>query len=327
VQCEPRGQALVGEGLGGYYDDFQNPNYDVLIWSQGSFGDYSYADTTRLELGIYLDQGGNLLSGGDEVAFHLGTGGDNADSTIGFLGDYLGVSFPSATDTETTDRVLSVTGVTGSSMDGITLGIYGECPIRRGFDRLTLATPASLSENFVLMNYADGGAGDNGRAAIIKNVRFEDALHNIQAGVAVHSGFDISAFLSDFWRACYMGNVFEGDFGLNIVKDHSCSNPNVGAPVVANAFGFGLSAAAPNPFKDNTRIEFSVPSRTHVSIEVYNILGQKVRTLVNEKMEANSYVRDWDGRSDAGAEVSSGIYFYKMVAGEFSATKKAVLLK
>jgi flagellar hook assembly protein FlgD len=52
-----------------------------------------------------------------------------------------------------------------------------------------------------------------------------------------------------------------------------------------------------------------------------------VKTLVDENMEANSYVRNWDGRSDNGAQVSSGIYFYKMVAGEFSATKKAVLLK
>ena len=60
---------------------------------------------------------------------------------------------------------------------------------------------------------------------------------------------------------------------------------------------------------------------------MYNILGQKVRTLVNESREANSYVEKWDGRSDAGAQVSSGIYFYKMVAGDYSATKKAVLLR
>ena len=76
-----------------------------------------------------------------------------------------------------------------------------------------------------------------------------------------------------------------------------------------------------------TSIRFSVPSRSHVSIEVYNILGQKVRTLVDETLESNSYVREWDGRADGGAKVSSGIYFYKMVAGDYSATRKAVVLK
>jgi flagellar hook assembly protein FlgD len=102
----------------------------------------------------------------------------------------------------------------------------------------------------------------------------------------------------------------------------------VDAPVIANTgFGFSLATAAPNPFRGSTNIEFSVANRTRVSIEVYNILGQKVRTVVDEVFEAGSYNRMWDGRSDAGTQVSSGIYFYKMVAGDFSATKKTVLLK
>ena len=48
---------------------------------------------------------------------------------------------------------------------------------------------------------------------------------------------------------------------------------------------------------------------------------------MDEPLEANGYVRDWDGRSDDGAEVSSGVYFYRMVAGDFSKTRKTVLLK
>ena len=107
-----------------------------------------------------------------------------------------------------------------------------------------------------------------------------------------------------------------------------CYNSGTDAPVVAGGrFGFDLAQATPNPFSDATAIRFSVPSRTHVSIEVYNILGQKVRTLVDDVREPDSYVEVWDGRADAGTQVSSGIYFYKMVAGDFSATKKAVLLK
>jgi hypothetical protein len=319
VQCEPRGVSDVGNGLGAYMTDVITPYYDALIWLQGTFDGYSYADTTRLELGTYLDTGGCLFSTGDQVAFHLGTGGNDADSLIGFAVNYFGMSFPNAADEATGDRVLNVVGQ--GSMAGITLGLYGECPIRRTFDRLTLSAADPAYTNTALMTYqASSVAADNGRIAAIKNVR------TVGGGTAAHFGFGIEALLNDTSRARVLAAFLGTDCGLT-VNAVSGSNNGVDAPVISNGFGFNLAAARPNPFRDATSIQFAIPSTQQVSIEVYNILGQKVRTLVNERMEANSYVRDWDGRSDAGAEVSSGIYFYKMVAGEFSATKKAVLLK
>jgi flagellar hook assembly protein FlgD len=96
---------------------------------------------------------------------------------------------------------------------------------------------------------------------------------------------------------------------------------------MADGFVFRLGPAAPNPFRSSTAISFSVARRSHVLIEVFNVLGQKVRTLVDEALEPNSYVRNWDGRSNNERRVSSGIYFYKMVAGDYSETKKAVVLR
>jgi hypothetical protein len=322
VQCEPRGTTIPSAGLNGYLDSLGNPNYDMIIWLQGNFALYSFADTTRIELGNFIEGGGNLIATGDDIANYLGTGGNNADSTIGFLQTYLGTSFPTINDDGTDERVLNVVGEPGSSMDGFLFGIYGECPIRRKFDRLTLATPASGSANSVLMRYSSTGT-ENTRPAVIKNVRTGSG------GVGVLAGFDISAFFNDDTRACFINALVENDFTTmtDIVNDPPCATNGVDVPQVNPGYGFQLAAAAPNPFESSTSIKFSVASRTHVAIEVYNILGQKVRTLVNESLEPNSYVREWDGRSDDGAKVSSGIYFYKMVAGDFSDTKKAVLLK
>ena len=323
MQCEPRVFSQAPK-LGGIGDDLGIPQYDAVIWPNGSFDAFSLADTTRIHLKTFLDAGGHLWSNGDEVARFLGTGGDDADSTVNFLAEYMGTSFANIVDDATESRVLNIAGVGGTSLDGVILGVYGECPLRRAFDRLNEAPATPEQIVTTLAVYSDGGAGDNGRAAIIKNVRLESG---IPTGVCIHSGFGLGALLSDASRATLLSKTFVTDFGLWDMGYVGVIN-GVDAPVVTNSrFGFDLAQSSPNPFATSTQIRFSVPNRAHVSIEVYNILGQRVRTLVDESMEANSYVREWDGRADTGERVSSGIYFYKMVAGDYSATRKTVLLK
>jgi hypothetical protein len=228
-------------------------------------------------------------------------------------------------------------GLAGQSLAGVNLAIYGECPLLRSFDRLTLATPAAGSQNFEIADYNESSvADDNGRPCAIKNVRVGNDANfgTADDGVAVLFGFDLSALFSDAARACVLGKVLSESvankgMAITLANAPVCvnSDPDVGAPVVDARFGFQLSQASPNPFTKNTTINFSIASKGPVSVEVYNILGQKVRTLVDEIMEPNAYSRDWDGRDDAGARVSNGIYFYKMVSGDFSDTKKAVLLR
>ena len=335
VQCEPRGVSSSALGLGGYMSDVGNPAYDVLVWLQGSFDEYSFADTTRIELKTYLDRNGNLFACGDDIAYHLGSGGNNADSVVSFLGDYFGTAFTASADDETLDRILNMTGSAGTELANVELGVYGECPIRRAFDRLILGVPATGSQNSVLATYTDGNAADNGRPAIIKNKRrgLDATFNTADDGIAILCGFDISALLSDASRACVLGKVLGqaagagGGMGITLANPPACVKNGVDAPVVEARYGFQLANATPNPFDRTTTIRFSVASKSHVSVEVYNILGQKVRTLVDEMLDANAYTREWDGRSDSGEKVSNGIYFYKMVAGDFSDTKKAVLLK
>ncbi len=88
-----------------------------------------------------------------------------------------------------------------------------------------------------------------------------------------------------------------------------------------------LSQNYPNPFNPQTTIAFSVKERGLVNLKVYNVAGQLVRTLANEQFAAGAHTKVWDGRNDAGQAVSSGVYFYKLVANNFTQTKKMVLLK
>ena len=85
---------------------------------------------------------------------------------------------------------------------------------------------------------------------------------------------------------------------------------------------FALNQNYPNPFNPTTTIEFSVPEKSEVRVEVFNILGQKVRTLVNAELSVGNY----NAVFDAG-ELSSGIYFYRLLSGDKNITKKMILLK
>jgi hypothetical protein len=90
---------------------------------------------------------------------------------------------------------------------------------------------------------------------------------------------------------------------------------------------FSLSQNYPNPFNPATNFRFTLAKTSQVKIEIYNIVGQRVRTLVDEEMRPGVYVADWDSKDDKGNSVSSGIYFYRMTAGDFSDMKKMLLVK
>ena len=90
---------------------------------------------------------------------------------------------------------------------------------------------------------------------------------------------------------------------------------------------FALRKAIPNPFKGTTEIGFAVASETNVNLSVYDVSGKLVRTLVNKKLVPGEYTATWDGKDNNGHSVKSGVYFVKMTAGKFSASRKLMLLK
>jgi len=91
---------------------------------------------------------------------------------------------------------------------------------------------------------------------------------------------------------------------------------------------FGLSQNYPNPFNPTTRINYSLASSEEVSLEVFNINGQRVRSLLkSKKMVPGRHFVEWDGKNNSGASVASGTYFYRIEAGDFVKTAKMLLLK
>jgi len=85
---------------------------------------------------------------------------------------------------------------------------------------------------------------------------------------------------------------------------------------------FQLNQNYPNPFNPSTTIRFEIADEANASLRVFNILGQEVATLVNEKLNPGRYERSFDGKG-----LASGVYFYRLQAGAFVQTRKLLLLK
>jgi hypothetical protein len=90
---------------------------------------------------------------------------------------------------------------------------------------------------------------------------------------------------------------------------------------------FELKQNYPNPFNPATTIAFSLPQESDVSIKIYDVTGSLVRTMVNDNRVAGEYSVVWNGQNDKGVRVSSGVYIYRIEAGNFMQTRRMVVLK
>jgi hypothetical protein len=90
---------------------------------------------------------------------------------------------------------------------------------------------------------------------------------------------------------------------------------------------FALSQNYPNPCRLTTTISFALPKATDVSLRVYNVAGQLVKTLVEGNQDVGYYNTKWNGKDNKGIQVASGVYLYRLNAGAFTDTKKLIILK
>jgi hypothetical protein len=151
--------------------------------------------------------------------------------------------------------------------------------------------------------------------------------------------------------AAYGDMVSEGDLGLSLVfrtkteientfvevtesevRDGNFAVNGIALPapvqIQTRPEAFALANNYPNPFNPATTIKYALPEASNVTLEVYNVVGQVVRTLVADHQNAGRYVVQWDAANDSGHSLSSGIYFYRLLAGgEFLEVKKMLLLK
>jgi hypothetical protein len=142
--------------------------------------------------------------------------------------------------------------------------------------------------------------------------------------------FDLSAYEGETiqvrFRFASDGYVTEEGWYVDDVNIACSQTTGVGGDEVV-PLTFKLRPNAPNPFNPTTVISYMLPERAEVKVEVYNVAGRLVRTLVNEEQEPGLRSVTWDGTDEAGRGVASGVYLYRVEAGEHSAKSRMVLLK
>jgi len=90
---------------------------------------------------------------------------------------------------------------------------------------------------------------------------------------------------------------------------------------------FRLEQNYPNPFNPETAISYHLPDACHVTLKIYNLLGQQIKTLVDHDAPAGSHTIRWDGKDEHGHNLASGIYLYRLEAGSYVASKKLALVR
>jgi hypothetical protein len=163
----------------------------------------------------------------------------------------------------------------------------------------------------------------------VKQLAYNDAANNaaVISKVTGNARVMISGFSFIYIRDDDENGVMDRTkhlFDIMVWMSTSPNQPTDTKPVAVNV----LQQNYPNPFNPQTTIAFSLKERGRVRIAVFNVAGQLVKTLLDESRAAGSYtdVR-WDGTSGVNQPVASGVYWYRLVAGSFSQSRKMVLLK
>jgi hypothetical protein len=129
----------------------------------------------------------------------------------------------------------------------------------------------------------------------------------------------------------YVDSEVEGghkyEYTLGVLMADGTEVQSFGVQIVAKKFELSLFQNHPNPFNPSTTISFTLPAKTKTKLSIYNIEGRLVTTLVDGTLDEGFKEVAWDGKDGRGNQVSTGVYFYRLTAGDRTLTKKMVLLK
>ena len=149
---------------------------------------------------------------------------------------------------------------------------------------------------------------------------------NVDSGINTY--IDLAPFPGNFYyqvTAVYGNGESEPSNEASVVVTGVYEKQNIEGPVE-----FMLAQNYPNPFNPVTTIQYVIPSSIKsqaVELGIFNILGEKIKTLVDEKQRPGHYTIQWNGRDDFGVQVPSGVYLYSLRTGSFMDVKRMLLLK
>jgi len=272
-------------------------NYQTIIWNSGE-NLPSISTIERNIIRTFLASGGNILLSGQNLSWELGNIYQSPNHDIDFLNNYLHTKYRA-------DNSYSST-VLGFENDPISANLEFEISGGDGADNQSSPDwVQAFDDNAEPFLEYDGG-GDAGIRAI----------HPESSAKIIFLGFGFEGIAEANSRNVLLLNILNW-FNEPIVANDSC---NIESPQL-------LASVYPNPFNPSTTISFSLKNETKVSLEVYNVKGQKVSTLANRVMESGSHQLSWNGTDEAGQAVSSGIYFYRLSTDSYSSSHKMMLMK
>ncbi len=299
--------------------------YDTQIWFAGARNSYVMLRSDQLHLIQWLGQASgeterNLLISGDSIGWELQSAESNRE-TLGFMSVWMATDYVSSglADTLPTLRDASGDHAFMTYDDGACVLAAG-CPEVPQFDVLepTFGNPyAEVVAEYVTASRQVLPAG-------VANTDPVLGYQTVMLAFGVESMMDVllpsGRFLTGLAdRADLIGNIMD-------YFERPPDGPGTGVPGSVS-YVTRLEQAKPNPFNPVTVIQYSVASTGRVRIVVYDLSGRVVRTLVDYTVEPGDYRATWDGTTDNGLRAASGVYFVRMEADGFLASRKAVLLK
>ncbi|UCE06702.1 MAG: T9SS type A sorting domain-containing protein, partial [bacterium] len=276
-------------------------NYQTIIWFTGNDRSTSLTSEEQQAIAEYLDHGGWLVLTGQDIGYDLMADGSPEDSS--FFTDYLHAEYLADTVKSTMIR-----------------GEVGD-PIGNG-----------------LLIYLQDRPGSAGNQKAPSSIAPRDGANTFLKYIPQNSVAGIRYMNTNRgYRLVYLSFGFEGISGpyqdsaqklLTRILTWLSGATEV-TPLESEIMPkhYLLEQNFPNPFNPTTKIRYHLPKPDHAEISIFNLKGQKIKTLIDKQQFAGVYELIWDGTDNHGSLVTSGVYIYKLVTKSFTSSKKLALIK
>ena len=320
----------VGNGLGGRASALSLIDYENLVYTAGDLGVNTIANgdaandiSNDLEvLDSWLRQGDkDAFFTGDELVYDLSVNAGAAATQ--FVQDWMKVSFVTndlrpLINNQATPLVKSITG-NGIFLDGQSWIAYGGC---NGINTFDAVTADAVNGGVRLAEFTDPN-GATGAYNYSAATLYTDATYNARV---VTMPYDLMYIYNDPDAAKVNASLPVRAVILEQVLAHFGVEGDVNEiSPVQSAEKFAIRNY-PNPFNPTTKIDYTMPKAGHLTLKIYNVKGELVKTLIDDQIETSGSIM-WDGTNDSGAKVSSGVYFSEARTGGQVQVNKMALVK